>query len=295
MKNIMTESIDTSSGVLMPFFLEGNDILFLAGKGDGNIRYYEYESDNLHYLNEYKSADPQRGMTFLPRRALDVSQHEIGRAFKLAGTAVEPLSFIVPRKAENFQSDIFPPATSSEAALAGHEWLGGKDARPNVLDLQTKTVTANSTPIAAAPKRDVPTKTQSEPIPARQPSPPSPSPAPAPSLTTKAIPEKEEPEPDKEEASSPVDIKGDTAAVGAAAGVTGVAIGAGSAVIAEKERDEPKEDAKGLEIEQPDSEDEEKVEPTTSQSTSKPTPTAVEPPKASVTSVSAFTADDGHS
>ncbi len=44
-------------------------------------------------------------MGFLPRRALDVGQNEIARAFKVAGSAVEPLSFVVPRKAESFQSE----------------------------------------------------------------------------------------------------------------------------------------------------------------------------------------------
>jgi hypothetical protein len=28
-------------------------------RSDGNIRYYEYEGDSLHYLNEYKSSDPR--------------------------------------------------------------------------------------------------------------------------------------------------------------------------------------------------------------------------------------------
>ncbi|ORX34981.1 hypothetical protein BD324DRAFT_633486 [Kockovaella imperatae] len=230
LNNLKTDSIDTSSGVLMPFFLEGNDILFLAGKGDGNIRYYEYENDTLHYLNEYKSSDPQRGMTFLPRRALDVGQHEIGRAFKLAGGGVEPLSFIVPRKAENFQSDIFPPATSSEAALSGSDWFGGKDARPKVVDLQTKAVSTNSTPIASTPKKAAPTKTQSEPIP-------------------------KTPTPAREPSPSPVN-KTETAAAGVAAAGTAGLTAAATVAEAEKPKDQPVEAAKDLEIEQPDSEDE---------------------------------------
>ena len=40
---------------------------------DGNIRYFEYEkSDKLEYLSEYKSVDPQRGIAFLPKRAINV-------------------------------------------------------------------------------------------------------------------------------------------------------------------------------------------------------------------------------
>lgn len=71
---------------------------------DGNIRYYEYEADNLHFLSEFGDKAPQRGMTFLPRRSLDVSENEVARGFKISGSTVEALAFIVPRKAENFQA-----------------------------------------------------------------------------------------------------------------------------------------------------------------------------------------------
>ena len=40
---------------------------------DGNIRYYEFENDEFWPLAEYKSSDPQRGVAFMPKRALSVS------------------------------------------------------------------------------------------------------------------------------------------------------------------------------------------------------------------------------
>ena len=39
---------------------------------DGNIRYYEFENDEFWPLAEYKSSDPQRGVAFMPKRALSV-------------------------------------------------------------------------------------------------------------------------------------------------------------------------------------------------------------------------------
>ena len=70
----------------------------VAGKGDGTIRYFEYENDNLYALDEHKSSDPQRGMCFVPRRAVSTTDCEIARAYKLTTCAVEPIAFIVPRK-----------------------------------------------------------------------------------------------------------------------------------------------------------------------------------------------------
>lgn len=37
-------------------------------------------------------------MCFLPRRALNVSECEIARAYKVAASGIEAIAFIVPRK-----------------------------------------------------------------------------------------------------------------------------------------------------------------------------------------------------
>lgn len=97
---VKSETIDTASGMLMPFFDECTSMLYLAGKGDGNIRYYEWVDDDkgLYLLSEYKSSDPQRGLGFLPKRAVNVVDTEITRAFKVHVNMVEPISFKVPRK-----------------------------------------------------------------------------------------------------------------------------------------------------------------------------------------------------
>lgn len=48
-------------------------------------RYYEIvdEAPYFHFLTEFKSATPQKGMAFLPKRALNVNECEIARALKL--------------------------------------------------------------------------------------------------------------------------------------------------------------------------------------------------------------------
>ena len=86
--------------MLMPHFDADSNILFLAGKGDGNIRYYEYvdEETSLYYLTEYKSSEPQRGIGYMPKRGVNVGEVEIARGFKVHVSHVEPISFRVPRK-----------------------------------------------------------------------------------------------------------------------------------------------------------------------------------------------------
>ena len=146
--------LDSISGVCMPFWDDSTQCLYLAGKGyvhvpflgevyvdrisDGNIRYFEYEHDKFEYLSEYKSADPQRGLAFLPKRGLNMHENEVMRAFKTVNDAyIEPISFIVPRRAEVFQGDIYPPVTGTKPAMSAGEWFDGKEGLPSKIDLES--------------------------------------------------------------------------------------------------------------------------------------------------------------
>lgn len=127
--------LDSISGVCMPFWDDGTQMLYLAGKGDGNIRYYEYENDKFEYLSEYKSGDPQRGLAFVPKRGVNTHENEVMRAYKTVNeTLIEPISFIVPRRAEVFQNDIYPPATGTKPSMSSEDWFSGKEAAlpPNI-------------------------------------------------------------------------------------------------------------------------------------------------------------------
>lgn len=104
---------------------------------DGNIRYFEYENDKFEYLTEYKSPDPQRGIAFLPKRGVNVHENEVARAYKtVADSYIEPISFIVPRRAEVFQEDIYPPTFGLKSAMSANDWFGGKTALPPRVSLK---------------------------------------------------------------------------------------------------------------------------------------------------------------
>jgi len=134
---IRTENIDTAAGIIMPFFDNDTNMLYLAGKGDGNVRYYEIvdEAPYIHFLSEFKSASPQRGMGWTPKTCVDLASCEIARLLKITATACEPISFTVPRKGDIFQDDLYPPTFSGESALTADQWLGGKNSSPKLTNL----------------------------------------------------------------------------------------------------------------------------------------------------------------
>jgi WD40 repeat protein len=144
---LRTENIDTAAGIIMPFYDNDNSILYLAGKGDGNIRYYENvdESPYIHFLTEFKSATPQRGMGWFPKKSLDLMGCEIARLLKVTGNAIEPISFFVPRKSDIFQDDLYPPTFSGEPTLTARQWFDGKKGDPKTMTLSPGFVAPKAT------------------------------------------------------------------------------------------------------------------------------------------------------
>uniref|UniRef100_A0A8B9PHE4 Coronin n=1 Tax=Apteryx owenii TaxID=8824 RepID=A0A8B9PHE4_APTOW len=135
---IALQEMDTSNGVLLPFYDPDSSIVYLCGKGDSSIRYFEItdEAPYVHYLSTYSSKEPQRGMGFMPKRGLDVSKCEIARFFKLHERKCEPIVMTVPRKSDLFQDDLYPDTPGPEPALEADEWLAGKDAEPILISLR---------------------------------------------------------------------------------------------------------------------------------------------------------------
>ncbi|XP_063770740.1 coronin-2A isoform X2 [Pseudophryne corroboree] len=134
------EDLDGSSGLFFPFFDSDTNVLYLVGKGEGNIRYYEVNSQKpyLQYLNEYRSLLPQKGIGVLPKRGLDVSSCEVFRFYRLITVKgiIEPVSMIVPRRSESYQEDIYPMTAGTQPALTAREWLNGINRGPLLVSLK---------------------------------------------------------------------------------------------------------------------------------------------------------------
>jgi coronin-1B/1C/6 len=138
-KPLAKQNIDTSSGIIMPFYDYDTNMIFLAGKGDGNIRYYELADTKpfIHYIADYKSSTPQLGMGLRPKTANDIASCEVACFLKVSNTMIEPIHFTVPRKSEMFQDDIFPDTAGPEPALTSDAWFGGANSDPKLISLET--------------------------------------------------------------------------------------------------------------------------------------------------------------
>ncbi|KAJ9472042.1 Coronin-A [Diplonema papillatum] len=135
-----TEEIDSQSGVLMPYIDEDTNMMYLGGKGDGNIRSYELweETTPITELDCFSSSNPAKGLCLMPKTSLDIRNCEVAKIMKLEINAIVPISFKLPRKTAQaeFQADVFPPTFALEPAMTAGDFFAGKNAEPKTIDME---------------------------------------------------------------------------------------------------------------------------------------------------------------
>ncbi|XP_011303428.1 coronin-2B-like isoform X3 [Fopius arisanus] len=158
--SLACETIDSSSGIVFPFCDNDTNVVYLAGKGDGNIRYYEFvnEAPWLHYLSQFISGNPQRGLGIMPKRGINTSTCEVFRFYKLHATRgmCEPISMIVPRKSDQFQEDLYPDTVGTTPALSAKDWISGINSQPLLISLKTGGGITTHKPRVYKPPQSIP-------------------------------------------------------------------------------------------------------------------------------------------
>ncbi|CAG0881182.1 unnamed protein product [Darwinula stevensoni] len=137
---IVMVELDTSNGIMFPFYDPDTNLIYLCGKGDSVIRYFEItpEPPFVHYINTFQTPDPQRGIGMMPKRGCDISSCEIDRFYRLNNSGhCQVISFTVPRKSELFQEDLYPDTQGDIPAISADEWMSGKDAEPVLVSLKS--------------------------------------------------------------------------------------------------------------------------------------------------------------
>lgn len=142
-KPVKTFDVDQSASVVLPMYDPDNSIVYLAGKGDGGIKYFEIVDDApyAHFLSEFRSNQSQKGVAWVPKRGLDIKKCEIARGLRMISgnqKMVMPVSFTVPRKSDMFQKDIFPDSYAGKPTSTADKYAAGENAAPELMSMNWK-------------------------------------------------------------------------------------------------------------------------------------------------------------
>ncbi|XP_078683818.1 coronin-7-like [Branchiostoma floridae x Branchiostoma belcheri] len=140
-QTLATEALDSNTGPIMPLYDADTGMLFLAGKGDSAVRYFEVTSKHP-YLTEcqpHMSSEQVKGVAMVPKRAMDVMTGEVNRVLLLVHQAIIPLPYIVPRKSyRDFHEDLYPDTASGQPTMTAQEWMDGGNNMVTKISLDPK-------------------------------------------------------------------------------------------------------------------------------------------------------------
>ncbi|KAI8329747.1 hypothetical protein BC941DRAFT_442318 [Chlamydoabsidia padenii] len=139
-KPYLMQSLDTSTGTLLPLYDDDTETMYLVSRGDATIRSLQLSnvstnptvSDNMICGTNTSLL----GATLLPKTKLDVMHTEISRLLTVTNNSVIPVSYNVPRKQYiDFHSDLFPDTKGSVPALSSTDWFAGKTCQVATVSL----------------------------------------------------------------------------------------------------------------------------------------------------------------
>uniref|UniRef100_H3B791 Coronin n=1 Tax=Latimeria chalumnae TaxID=7897 RepID=H3B791_LATCH len=144
---IALQEMDTSNGVLLPFYDPDSSIVYLCGKKAYLLPGLCIRTV-VEYIAEHATTSPSvtvpgvtgrqsgdSGAPWLQDREFASSCY-IFRFYKLHERKCEPIIMTVPRKSDLFQDDLYPDTAGPEPALEVDEWMEGKNANPILISLR---------------------------------------------------------------------------------------------------------------------------------------------------------------
>ncbi|KEG09412.1 coronin [Trypanosoma grayi] len=133
-----TEDIDQSSSVMLPFFDEDTNLLYIASRGEGGIRFYELMDGRLVNCSAYTSSEVHKGLCIFPKWSLDTRQCEIARFCALTPKSIYTIQMLLPRRQADveLQMDVYPPTFADKPALTAEQYFNGENSEPLVTGMQ---------------------------------------------------------------------------------------------------------------------------------------------------------------
>jgi hypothetical protein len=127
---VQAVTVDNQTGSMMPYYDPDIGLIYVPGRGEGNLKYYDFSNSTVKFASEYRSTVPQKGIAAFPKRSVNYNRCEVARFAKLTINTIEYLSFYVPRRNEGYDSSVYPDCIVGEPALTYEEWTKGANAEP---------------------------------------------------------------------------------------------------------------------------------------------------------------------
>ena len=101
---IQTLAIDNQSSSHQPYYDADTSLLYLPGRGESTVKYYELVNGSFKKASEYSSSDPAKSSIFIPKRFANYNKCEMATMLKLTKNWLSYVHFYYPKKVKTINS-----------------------------------------------------------------------------------------------------------------------------------------------------------------------------------------------
>lgn len=141
---IKKEIVDHNPGMISIHEDPSTGIIFLLGKGDDVIKYYEVREDEgqFHFISKFVCKESHSDVCAFPKTMVDVSICEIVRFARLTKDKVDHVMFQVPRREKKnnekiYYEDLYTIVESIEPSKDVKQWIQGNNEKRKCLNSST--------------------------------------------------------------------------------------------------------------------------------------------------------------
>lgn len=91
-------AVDNASSSHQPYYDSDTNLLFLAGRGESTVKYFEFINGNFKKAAEFTTGEPSKSSIFLQKKFVDYNKCELATMLKLTKNWVSYVHFYYPKK-----------------------------------------------------------------------------------------------------------------------------------------------------------------------------------------------------
>ena len=97
-KPVQSLAVDNNSSTQQPHYDPDTGLLFLAGRGESTVKYYEFANGSFKKASEFTSPDPSKSSIFLQKKFVNYNKCELATMLKLTKNWLSYVHFYYPKK-----------------------------------------------------------------------------------------------------------------------------------------------------------------------------------------------------
>lgn len=136
---------------MQTYFDSSTNMFYVVNRGQNFTQFFHFNdeggSPDLTALDKYAGKENQLYIYFMPKKCVNFMQCELQRGLRITQKQAEWITFKLPRKSGDFQTDLYPACEAGKEAHSYEDWAAGANVDPVMQNFDPNSVSVEQSTI----------------------------------------------------------------------------------------------------------------------------------------------------